>query len=65
MEINERETKKKIEKITKLRACFWNINKILKCLARITKEKNPENLLQTTSEMKEKLQLIPEKYKGS
>ena len=55
---------KKIEKINQSRSCFFEmINKIGKPLARLIKKKRgPKSII---SEMKKKLQLTPEKYKGS
>ena len=64
-EINEIEMKKTIEKINKTKSQFFEkINKIDKPLARLIKKKGrgPESV---KSEMKKKLQLTPQKYKGS
>ena len=56
--------KKKNVKISETKSRFFEkINKTNKPLARITKEKREKS--QIKSEMKEKLQLIPQKCKGS
>ena len=66
-EINEIEMKKTIAKINETKSWFFEkINKIHKPLARLTKKKKGRGLKLIKLEMKkEKLQLTPQKYKGS
>ena len=65
-EVNEIGTKKTVEKINETKSWFFEkINKIHKPLARLIK-KNGKGLKSIKLEMKkEKLQLTPQKYKGS
>ena len=65
-EINETETKKKIEKISEIKSWFFKkSSKIDNPLARLIKKKRG-GLKSIKLEMKKyKLQLIPQKYKGS
>ena len=64
---NEIETKKTIEKVNETKSWFFEkINKIDKPLARLIREKKGRGLKSIKLEMKkEKLQMTPQKYKGS
>ena len=66
-EINEKEMKETIARINKTKSWFFErINKIDKPLARLIKKKKKGRRLKSTElEMKKKLQLTLQKYKGS
>ena len=65
-ETNEIEMRKTTEKINETKSCFFEkINKIDKALARLPKKKRERAQKSMKLEMKEKLQLRMQKYKGS
>ena len=64
-ELNDTETKSKIVKINESRSWFFeNINKINKPLNRLINKKRERIQINTIRNEKERLQLIPQKYKG-
>ena len=65
MEINEKEIKETIVKISKTESCFFEkINKIDKPLAKLIKKQREKNHINTIRNEKERLQQTMKKYKG-
>ena len=65
-EINEKEVKETVAKISKTKSWFFEkINKIYKSLARLIKKKREKTQINKLEMKKGKKQLTPQKYKGS
>ena len=65
-ELNDIETKSTILRISESRSCFFEkMRKIVKPLTSLIKKKKRERIqINTIRNEKERLQLIPQKYKG-